>query len=254
MRISHGLILSLTPLFLSATAASLAQSTTMLRVVKSGFVLAEPSPNGTVVGTVFPSEILELLDERDSWLLVRPPGNAEQAEWRTGWVGRAMVEHLDAAVRLRQPASSPSPSRARPAPGRGSTEAPIRLSHVEKIYIAEMPDDLHAYIAAEMTSKFRGRISPVLNPDLADAILTGTGEHQSGTGAAVTGRWLGLHDTASAAVILTDATGTHLLWADEAGDRSLFWGSWTRGGPRKVASRLMKHLDKAIKEDLKNGR
>ena len=82
----------------------------------------------------------------------------------------------------------------------------------------------------------------------------GTGEHQSGFGAAVTGRWLGLHDTANAAVILTDPTQTHLLWADEAGDRSLFWGSLTRGGPRKVASRLMKHLDAAIRDDLKYGK
>ena len=80
-----------------------------------------------------------------------------------------------------------------------------------------MPDDLHAYIAAEMSRKFKGRIQPVLIPDVADAILSGTGEHQSGFGAAVTGRWLGLHDTASAAVILTDRTGTQLLWADEAG-------------------------------------
>ena len=118
-----------------------------------------------------------------------------------------------------------------------------------------MPELLHAYIAAEMTSKFRGRIGQALDPALADAVLTGTGKQPSGTGAAVTRRRGGLHDTASAAVILTDRTGTHLLWADEAGDRSHFWRSLlTRGEPRKVAIRLLTHLDNAIQNDLKSSR
>ena len=129
---------------------------------------------------------------------------------------------------------------------------PIRLSEITQIYIEEMPDDLHTYITAEMTKKFKGSIRTVVDRDIADAVLSGTGEHQKGVGAAVTGRLLGLHDTATAAVILTDNTGKHLLWADEAGDRSLFWGALTRGGPRKVTSRLMKHLDDAIKDDRKN--
>lgn len=112
-----------------------------------------------------------------------------------------------------------------------------------------MPNDLDKYIAAEMVKKFKGKLQPVPNLEEADAVLAGTGEHKSGTGAAVTGRWLGLHDTATGAVVLYDKTKQHIIWADEAGDRSLMWGVMMRGGPRKVAGRLMKHLDKAIRED-----
>jgi len=38
-----------------------------------------------------------------------------------------------------------------------------------------------------------------------------------------------------------------MLWASEAGDRSVFWGALKRGGPRKVAERLVGNLKKAIK-------
>ena len=121
-----------------------------------------------------------------------------------------------------------------------------------KIYIEPMPNDLDKYIAAEMVKKFKGKVQPVVSVEQADAVLAGTGEHNKGTGAAVTGRWLGLHDTATGAVVLYDKTKTHIIWADEAGDRSIWWGVMMRGGPRKVASRLMKHLDKAIKKDRKS--
>ena len=246
-------------LLLSAASTAWTQSATALRVVRSAAVLEAPDEDASVLGTVAPTEILELLDERDSWYLVRSQGDDAQREWRTGWVSQSTVERLEGGFVPERPTVPSAVTRPQPANPRGSDRsrqavAPIRLSQITRIYIEEMPNDLHAYIAAEMMRKFKGRIEPVLNPDQADAILTGTGESQSGFGAAVTGRWLGLHDTASAAVILTDWSGIHLLWADEAGDRSLFWGSLTRSGPRKVASRLMKHLDDAIKDDLRNGR
>ena len=128
---------------------------------------------------------------------------------------------------------------------------PIILKDIKKVYLEEMPNDLHTYIQAEMVKKFKGKIVPVLKVEDADAIMTGVGEHQKGVGAAVTGRYLGLHDTATGAINILCQYGDHLIWADEAGDRSLFFGVFMRGGPRKVASRLMKHLDKAVKQDRK---
>lgn len=122
------------------------------------------------------------------------------------------------------------------------------LSAVKKIYVDEMPNDLHQYIRAEITKQFKGKVVVVLVPEEADAIMTGVGEHQSGVGAAVTGRWLGLHDTASGAVSLVDKQGKVVLWASEAGDRSIWWGSLKRGGPRKVADRLVHNLKKAMAE------
>ena len=40
----------------------------------------------------------------------------------------------------------------------------------------------------------------------ADAILAGVGEEQKGTGAKITGRYLGLHDVATGTVSLLDST------------------------------------------------
>ena len=129
--------------------------------------------------------------------------------------------------------------------------SPIRLSEVKRIYIEKMPNDLDKYIAAEMVKKFKGKLMPAATVEQADAILAGTGEHKKGTGAAVTGRLLGLHDTATGAVVLYDAARENILWADEAGDRNIWLGVLQRGGPRKVASRLMKHLDKAMRKERK---
>jgi len=120
------------------------------------------------------------------------------------------------------------------------------LRSIRRIYVDKMDNDLDQYIRAEIQKKFHGEIVVVLKPEAADAILAGVSEHQSGTRAAVTGRWMGLHDTATGSISLLDKTGTSVLWSSEAGDRSLFFGSMKRGGPRKVADRLISDLRKAM--------
>jgi hypothetical protein len=45
---------------------------------------------------------------------------------------------------------------------------------------------------AEIQKQFKGEVQVVLKPELADAVMAGVSEHQTGTRAAVTGRWLGL--------------------------------------------------------------
>jgi hypothetical protein len=124
--------------------------------------------------------------------------------------------------------------------------APSSLRSIKRIYVDKMDNDLDQYIRAEIQKKFHGDVTVVLKPEAADAILAGVSEHQNGTRAAVTGRWLGLHDTATGSVSLLDKTGTTVLWSSEAGDRSMFFGTWRRGGPRKVADRLVGNLKKAM--------
>ncbi len=80
----------------------------------------------------------------------------------------------------------------------------------------------------------------------ADAILTGVSEEEKGTGAKITGRYLGLHDVATGSVTLVNKERKAILWADEAGDRSLMFGVMKRGGQRKVADRLIGKLKKAM--------
>ncbi len=120
------------------------------------------------------------------------------------------------------------------------------LKSIRKIYVDKMTNDLDQYIRAEITKKFKGKVVVVLAPEDADAILTGVGEKKDGVGAAITGRYLGLHDNATGAVSLVDKSGKVVLWSSEAGDRSIFWGAMKRGGQRKVADRLVNNLKKAM--------
>jgi len=131
-------------------------------------------------------------------------------------------------------------------PAFAQDDAPPSLRSIRRIYVDKMDNDLDQYIRAEIQKKFRGDIVVVLKPDAADAIMAGVSDHQNGTRAAVTGRWLGLHDTATGSVSLLDKTGTTVLWSSEAGDRSVLFGSMKRGGPRKVADRLISNLKKAM--------
>jgi hypothetical protein len=125
-------------------------------------------------------------------------------------------------------------------------QAGVSLHSIRKIYVDKMDNDLDQYIRAEIQKQFGGEITVVLKPDDADAIMAGVSEHQSGTKAAVTGRWLGLHDTATGSVSLLDKGGSTVLWSGEAGDRSVMFGAMKRGGPRKVADRLINNLKKAM--------
>jgi len=120
------------------------------------------------------------------------------------------------------------------------------LYAVRRIFIDKMPNDLDQYLRAEFVKQMRGRITIVLDKNDCDAILTGVSAEEKGTGAKVTGRYLGLHDVATGTVSLLDREGKVLLWSDEAGDRSLLLGPMARGGERKVAGRLVSKLKKAM--------
>lgn len=88
MRATHWLV---TMLSMMLPAAAAAQPPGMFRVVRTVAVLEEPRADAKAIGTVAPGEILERLDERPEWVLVRPPGESPR-EWRTGWIGRSAVE------------------------------------------------------------------------------------------------------------------------------------------------------------------
>jgi len=92
----------------------------------------------------------------------------------------------------------------------------------------------------------KDRVIVVLKQEDADGIITGIDEQQTGTGAKVTGRYLGLHDTATGTISLLDKTESNILWSDEAGDRHLFFNIAHRGGERQVAQRLVNKLKKAM--------
>jgi hypothetical protein len=126
----------------------------------------------------------------------------------------------------------------------GSDDSQLRGIH--RVFVEKMPNDLDQYISAEITKQLRGRLSVVLQKSDADGILRGTSAEQSGVGSQITGRYLGLHDTASGSISLIDRDERVVLWSSEAGDRSLWKGPMARGGSRKVAERLVHDLKDAL--------
>jgi hypothetical protein len=125
-------------------------------------------------------------------------------------------------------------------------DATPSLKSVHKVFIEKMDNDLDQYLRAEIVKQFKGSLVVVLDAKDADGILAGVNEQEKGTGAKITGRYLGLHDVATGTISLLDKEGKTILWSDEAGDRSLLLGALKRGGQRKVADRLISKLKKAM--------
>lgn len=126
------------------------------------------------------------------------------------------------------------------------TAQTTNVRSVHKIYIDKLPNDLDQYLRAEFFKQMKGKVQIVLEEKDADGILTGVSEEKTGTGAQITGRYLGLHDNATGSLSMVDKGRKTIIWADEAGDRSLMFGVMKRGGERKVAERLVGKLKKAM--------
>lgn len=111
-----------------------------------------------------------------------------------------------------------------------------------KVFIAPMEGNLHGFIAPEMIKK---KLPLTLVTDEKDAEFILTGASIKGDD-----RWyhtvFGGKDKNEGNVQLISVKDKTMVWAGEAGDRSMLWGGLRRGGQRKVADRIVKKL----KEDL----
>ena len=107
-----------------------------------------------------------------------------------------------------------------------------------KVFIAPMEGELHPFIAAEIIKK-KLPVTVVTEDKEADFILTG---------ASIKGddKWyhtvFGGKDKNEGSVQLISVKDKTMVWAGEAGDRSMLWGSWKRGGQRKVADRIVSKM------------
>lgn len=113
-----------------------------------------------------------------------------------------------------------------------------------KLFITEMDGDLDGYIRAEITKKGLP-LKLVLQESDADLVMIGSSTekdrkwHEG---------WLtSVKDHAQGNVSIVNPKEKTIVWSSEAGDRSLWKGSMSRGGDRKVAERLVGNLKKAIK-------
>lgn len=137
----------------------------------------------------------------------------------------------------RQPGEVSTSPRA--APGAATLvqapQAPARTSliGVHKIYVEPMGGDLDKYITAEVTRQFKGKLSVVLHPEDADAILVGADRDYWG-------RML-----LPASVSLLDANRKVVLWSWEVSKRGAWWDVWR---PDRVAARIVDKLKRAISQ------
>ncbi len=218
------------------------------------------------IGGLSAQELVGIVHRRGVDFAVDPP---VEAELRKAGAANEVIEAVKSSCRTcgsqHPPAAAapvtPPPAQA-PHPPVSSTLAPAptplpnnhpaktgaaTLSEVRRLFITEMPPEFQQYIRIEISKQMNGRILVTLDRNEADAIMTGAVNEKSGTTTAVTGTVLGIHDTASGTVNITDLTGKRILWTGEAGDRrSPIVGSFSKGGQAKVAERLVKSLKKSL--------
>lgn len=123
--------------------------------------------------------------------------------------------------------------------------AQTSLKRGSKIYIEKMPNDLDSFIVAEIFQK-KVPLEVVTDAEQADYIMIGSGTdeqdrkwHQG---------WLTAEqDRTTGNVRILEKSTKKLVFAGEAGDRSLWWGALSRGGQRKVASRLVSKIKENVK-------
>lgn len=111
-----------------------------------------------------------------------------------------------------------------------------------KIFIAPMEGGLDGFIAAEIIKK---KIPMIVVTDdaQADYVL-------SGASLKADDRWynvvFGGKDKNEGNVRLLDVKTKQMVWAGEAGDRSLWMAGWRRGGERKIADRIVEEMKKQL--------
>jgi hypothetical protein len=122
--------------------------------------------------------------------------------------------------------------------------ASVRIAPGQSIFIEEMESGLDGFIRAEMVKK-DVPLRVVLSPDAADLIMTGGGVERDQKW---TEGWLTMpRDHADGNIMVVDRASKTMLWASEAGDRSLWKGGLARGGQRKVAERLVGNLKGVVR-------
>jgi hypothetical protein len=111
-----------------------------------------------------------------------------------------------------------------------------------KVYISKMQNDLDGFITTEIIKK-KLPITIVTEDTNADFILVGASLKADD-------KWyhtvFGGKDKNEGNVQLLSVKDKSVIWAGEAGDRSLMWGSFSRGGQRKVADRIVSKMKKEL--------
>jgi len=135
--------------------------------------------------------------------------------------------------------SSPTTAQA-PPPQPGG--APGKPRSGSRVFIAPMEGNLQGFLATEIVKK-KVPVTLVTDENQAEFILTGAS-------LAGDNKWyntvFGGRDKNEGNVQMVSVAGKQVVWAGEAGDRSLWWGNLRRGGQRKVADRIVQKMKKEL--------
>lgn len=119
----------------------------------------------------------------------------------------------------------------------------VTIPDGSRIYISPMEGKLEGFIAAELVKK-KLPIVIVIDDKAADYIIAG---------ASIKGDDKWFHsvfgsgkDKNEGNIQVISVTTKTVIWAGEAGDRSLWWGDIRRGGQRRVADRLIDKMKKDL--------
>jgi hypothetical protein len=107
-----------------------------------------------------------------------------------------------------------------------------RLADIRKVYVEKMDNDLDQYLRSAISKKFHTRLTIVLDPAQADAILKGVN--------------MQTQHTETATVNLIDPHAKVVLWSGTAGDRNQMLLNIKHGGSEKIAEHLAGQLKKAM--------
>jgi hypothetical protein len=106
------------------------------------------------------------------------------------------------------------------------------LLSVRKVYIEKMDNNLDSYLTSEISKKFHGNMTVVLDRSQADAVLRQVP--------------LGAQNTAKGTVELVDPSGKEVLWSGTAGDRNVMFLDMKHGGEQQIAEKLVAQMKKAM--------
>jgi hypothetical protein len=118
-----------------------------------------------------------------------------------------------------------------------------RIPDGSRIFISEMEGGLNTYIASEITKK-KLPVVIVMDEKEAEYIISGAtlkGDNKWYHTVFGTGK-----DKNEGNIQVVSVRDRTVIWAGEAGDRSMMWGRLARGGKSKVASRLVSKMKKHL--------
>jgi len=214
-------------------AHTYAQATETKPISKNGLTEA------LKIGGLSQQELVSLVKRRGVDFV---PSPEMESELRAAGAGDDLIAAVRSSYRgpTQTVAPNPPPSRAEepppppasPAPSGTARKRVSSLHEVRTIFIDKMPNNLDQYLRAEISKKFNGSLTVVLDATQSDAILTSeTGNDK---------------DTSKATISLVDLDRKIVLWSAAAGDRKHFTLDIGHGGEHTVAERLVGQLKKAM--------